>query len=153
MTGRRLAWALWPLLVIYIGAVTWRAWRELTADYTVRGLFRTYLPPQTLASGWLFDARPGSLTDEFTTRYAISVTPADGSITAWEAALRDQGLAVTRSIGLEAPRLIFVEGGPWLITGEAERRIIAFDPARGMLLLHDGYLDPATPSLAFVPPG
>jgi hypothetical protein len=50
-----------------------------------------------------------------------------------------------------APRLLFIEGGPWLVTGQAERRPIAFDPRRGMLLLQDGFVDPQTPALALHP--
>lgn len=145
MSGRRLARLLWPALALYAALVSWRAHGELTQDDVVRGLFRTYLPPQRLAIGWLFDARPGDLAAEIDARLGTrGPPPADQTPAAWRAALEARGFTVEASSGHGAgePRLVFVEGGPWLITGRAEQRPIAFDPRRGMLLVEEGAIPP-----------
>lgn len=152
MTGRRLARLLWPALAIYAGLVTWRAHAELTEDYAVRGLFRTYLPPQTLPIGWLFDARQGSIAAEIDARFGTTgPTPTDDAPATWRGALTARGFAVRDATGFGAgdSRLIFVDGGPWLITGRAKQRPIAFDPRRGMLLVEEGAIPPEVPALVF----
>ena len=149
-SGRRLALLLWPALLLYFGAVIWRAHGELTAEYTVRGLFRDYARPRSLPIGTLFDPRQGDLAAEIDARYGSAGPPVtEDGIAAWQAALRARGFeaSATTGVGEGEPRLVFMPAGPWLIVNRSNGRFVTFDPQRGMISLHEGVVAPDTPAL------
>ena len=75
-TGRRVAWALWPALLVWFGYVGWRAHAELNDDAPVHGLFRTYHPPHPSPVGWVLDPRhERSLVAQLRARYQPDQPP------------------------------------------------------------------------------
>ena len=140
-TGRWLAWVLAPAMLLWVG---WRATvavDELSGDYTVQGLFRTYTQPYEGVDGWVADPRPGPLAAEVWTRFELGEPPSPPPTdrAAWARALAAAGVQ-TRPVedhwdGLN-PRLHFGPKGAWLLVGAFGRQGVVFDPERGVVLLH-----------------
>ncbi len=131
MTVTRL---LWVAIAVYGGFVAWTGHRDLTARYTVQGLFRTYAHAYEDPDGHVIDPRPGALDAEIRRRYG-----------AGEAAL---GPTATKGPGEGLkPRVVGVGGARWLVVGFFGRRPVVFDPARGVVLLRRGVLPETAPAV------
>lgn len=157
--------ALWLFMGCYIAWVGQRAWADLTDEYVVQGLFRTYQPPRETPDGWLIDVRPGDLLSEIQARYAPGTAPTglaaaaeatlssghttdQQALAAWTERLTALGYHVRPGQGVGSPPgLLFVPGGPWLLTGHFQGQPTVFDPRRGVVLLADAVVADTTLAL------
>lgn len=142
-TGRRLALALWPALAVWFAFVGWRAYGELNDDAPVRGLFRTYHPPQSSAVGWVVDPRPDqALVAEIHARYRPSAPPpsATGAAPADAEAARTHWIAALDALELRhTPWTGGPDGAPW--TGAPPRLRITAE-GQAYLMLGQFGIDP-----------
>lgn len=161
-TGRRLARALWPVMIAWMALVAWRAHAELTADYVVEGLFRSYRSPHPVVFGGteaaVVDPRPeATLRAELIRRYA----PESGLDPAGPDPVDEAGWrALLAALGLDAkphtadvwpgapPRLRLGEAGPHLLIGLFGVDPVAVVPGVGVVRIPEGALPPATLDLA-----
>ena len=139
MTARRTA-ILWALIVVYAAGVGWKAWSDLTADYTVRGLHRSYASPYPVPNGVVIDPRRGRLSDELERRYGPgAVAPAELT-----GAFTDRGPGDGR-----APRLVRMGERTWLVVGFFARRPVVYDALHGVVLLEPGAIPEDAPAKVF----
>ncbi len=158
-TGRRTARILWPLMLLWVGAVAVRAHSELTDDYTVEGLYRSYHSPYAAPLGAVVDPRPAlSLPAEIHARYAPDHPPPRGPAPAdaagWTALLDGLGLetrphTADRWTGAP-PRLRLTADGPQLLIGLFGVDPVALVPGVGVVRIPEGALPPAAVDLALI---
>jgi hypothetical protein len=147
LPGRRIALALWPVLLAWGGWVAARAYGELTAIQVVDGPDRTWRSPSPTADGWLLDPRPGPLAAELRDRFRPDApVPATDDPRAALTAL-GLGFRETRGLGDGYHECIVLTPAPLLVVGYYGRDPIVFDPARGVVRLHAGSLGDDLPAI------
>ncbi len=144
---RRLTTLLWVAVGVYGTGVVCKAWSDLTTAYVVEGEFRNYHLPYEAPHGRVVDPRPGRLEAEVAARYEIQAVAAKDRA-GWRHALSELEPSDAVGVGTGAhPRVVFVEGGPWLVVGVYGVRPVVFDPRHGVVLLREGVVPPKTPAL------
>lgn len=161
---RRLAWLLWPLVILWAALVITRAAAELTAAEPVTGLTRTWDPPYDASAGHVIDPRPmPRLLDEIRARYAPAHPPidtpdpaVDAPASAWTSALTALGLTptpYTRDDWPGAPPRLRLPGPdsdapPHLLIGLIGLDPVVAWPGLGVLRIPRDRLPPAAHDLA-----
>ena len=156
MTSRQIVWTIAPLVLAYGAWLVPHAWQELTEDYHVQGLERSYRPPYERPDGTsVIDPRPGPVTAEILARYAphappVTHPPTDqASWLAWLTGLNlDPRPTRARADWAGVPRLLLLPTGPQLVAAQFDAsardgtgwhrqtrtEYTVFDPAHGVCL-------------------
>jgi len=141
---------LWAALVLWMGALTGQAVREVGALPDVAGAARLWTAPREHPWGELIDPRPLELATELFARYGLRVTPPEeGTLEAWRRRLEAAGVRRGHDEPTSTPRLVFPSGhGPVLVVSPFGQQWVVAVPGEGVVVTAPGAFAADSPGLA-----